>query len=55
MTFLFQVRDARIPIATNHPQVPQWIGNKPSMLVMNRIDQITPVSVTHFVTHFESY
>jgi len=38
-----QVRDARIPIATNHPQVPQWIGSKPCILIMNRVDMVTAV------------
>lgn len=35
-----QVRDARIPIATNHPQVPSWVGPKPMLLVMNRVDMV---------------
>ncbi len=39
---VLEVRDARIPLATQHPQVKQWIGNKPRVLVLNRLDMITP-------------
>ncbi|MDJ0676610.1 MAG: ribosome biogenesis GTPase YlqF [Calothrix sp. MO_167.B42] len=39
---VLEVRDARIPLATHHPQVKQWIGNKPRVLVLNRLDMITP-------------
>lgn len=26
---VIEVRDARIPLSTTHPKVPEWIGNKP--------------------------
>ncbi len=39
---VLEVRDARIPLATNHPQVPQWVGNKTRVLVLNRLDMISP-------------
>lgn len=38
---VLEVRDARIPLASCHPQVRQWIGNKPRVLVMNRLDLIS--------------
>ena len=37
---VLDVRDARIPLATSHPQVQQWIGSKESILVLNRLDMI---------------
>lgn len=37
---VLEVRDARIPLATHHPQMTQWIGNKGKVLVMNRMDMI---------------
>ncbi len=37
---VLEVRDARIPLATYHPQVERWIGNKGRVLVMNRVDMI---------------
>lgn len=41
---VLEVRDARIPMATHHPQVPQWVGSKERVLVLNRVDMI-PESV----------
>ena len=37
---VLEVIDARIPIASKHPHVPKWIGNKPRILVLNRMDMI---------------
>jgi ribosome biogenesis GTPase A len=39
---VLEVRDARIPLATNHPQIPEWVGNKARILVINRLDMISP-------------
>ena len=41
---VLEVRDARIPLATRHPQIDQWVGNKGRVLVMNRLDMI-PVNL----------
>ncbi|MGK7878771.1 MAG: ribosome biogenesis GTPase YlqF, partial [Crocosphaera sp.] len=41
---IFEVLDARIPLASHHPDVPGWIGNKPRLVVLNRTDMI-PESV----------
>lgn len=38
---VLEVRDTRIPLATRHPQVPEWIGNKARVLVLNRLDMIS--------------
>lgn len=37
---VFEVRDARIPLATQHPQLSQWTQNKERVLVLNRVDMI---------------
>ena len=37
---VLEVRDARIPLATHHPQVLEWVGNKSRLLVLNRVDMI---------------
>jgi len=37
---VLEVRDARIPLATQHPQLLQWIGEKERVLVLNRLDMI---------------
>lgn len=39
---VLEVRDARIPLSTHHPQTAQWVGNKSRVLVLNRLDMITP-------------
>lgn len=39
---VFEVRDARIPLATRHPSLGQWVGEKAKVLVLNRVDMITP-------------
>jgi ribosome biogenesis GTPase A len=39
---VLEVRDARIPLATHHPFVETWIGNKMHLLILNRVDMITP-------------
>lgn len=41
---VLEVRDARIPLATHHPQIQEWVGSKPCVLVLNRLDMI-PVAV----------
>ncbi len=38
---VYEVRDARIPLASAHPKVPEWIGEKPRILIVNRMDLIT--------------
>jgi ribosome biogenesis GTPase A len=37
---ILEVRDARIPLASHHPQVSQWVGNKPRITILNRVDMI---------------
>ena len=39
---VLEVRDARIPLSTHHPQTSQWVGSKARILVLNRVDMITP-------------
>ena len=41
---VLEVRDARIPLASHHPQVADWIGDKPKVSILNRRDMI-PESV----------
>jgi ribosome biogenesis GTPase A len=38
---VLEVIDARIPLASHHPDVPKWIGSKPRILVINRVDMIS--------------
>lgn len=38
---VLEVRDARIPLATRHPSVDTWVGEKNRVLVINRVDMIS--------------
>lgn len=51
---VFEVLDARIPVATHHPQVPLWIGNKPRILVINRMDMIPKIVIQQWKEWFEA-
>lgn len=51
---VLEVRDARIPLSTQHPQIPQWIGSKARVLVLNRLDMITPAVRQLWVSWFQS-
>ncbi len=37
---VLEVRDARIPFASHHPQVKSWVQDKPRLLILNREDMI---------------
>lgn len=37
---VLEVRDARIPLATHHPDVARWTEGKERVLVLNRVDMI---------------
>ena len=37
---VLEILDARIPLATHHPQIDSWIGSKPRIVVINRMDMI---------------
>lgn len=51
---VLEVRDARIPLATHHPQINEWVGNKARVLVLNRLDMITPQVRSLWVDWFKS-
>jgi ribosome biogenesis GTPase A len=42
---VLEVRDCRIPLSSRHPQMLQWIGEKAHILVMNRMDLISPTAL----------
>ncbi|XP_076904212.1 DAR GTPase 3, chloroplastic-like [Bidens hawaiensis] len=41
MDVVIEVRDARIPMSTSHPQMDSWLGNRKRILVLNREDMIS--------------
>ena len=51
---VLEVRDARIPLTSCHPQVRQWIGSKPRILILNRQDTIPKPVQQEWRAWFES-
>ncbi len=51
---VLEVRDARIPLATHHPQVDQWVGSKEKVLVLNRVDMIPAAAQQAWTTWFKA-
>ena len=45
------MRDARIPLATTHPKVPQWVGSRPLIVAMVRTD----IAPKHAVKNMQAY
>lgn len=51
---VLEVIDARIPLASHHPQVKDWIGSKPRILVVNRLDMIPESAHQEWLAWFKS-
>ncbi len=51
---VLEVLDARIPLTSHHPQIEDWIGNKPKILVINRIDMIPEKTKQEWLKWFKS-
>lgn len=50
---VLEVRDARIPFATQHPRIHTWIGAKAHILVVNRADMISAIAQTTWESWFQ--
>lgn len=50
---VLEVRDARIPLASHHPQLEEWIQNKPRVIVLNRMDMIPSSMQAEWRTWFK--
>ena len=51
---VLEVLDARIPLASHHPQIDSWIGSKPRITVLNRVDMISESSKQNWREWFKS-
>lgn len=51
---VLDVRDSRIPLATGHPMLPGWIGNKLRLVVMNQMDKISQREQSRWATYFST-
>ncbi|VVA38564.1 PREDICTED: ribosome biogenesis [Prunus dulcis] len=52
MDVVIEVRDARIPMSTSHPQMDLWLGNRKRVLVLNREDMISTADRNAWATYF---
>ncbi|KAK1266461.1 hypothetical protein QJS04_geneDACA009163 [Acorus gramineus] len=52
MDVVIEVRDARIPLATSHPQMDAWLGNRKRILVLNREDMISTADRNAWASFF---
>ncbi|XP_010256314.1 PREDICTED: DAR GTPase 3, chloroplastic [Nelumbo nucifera] len=52
MDVVIEVRDARIPMSTTHPQMDSWLGNRKKILVLNREDMISTADRNAWATYF---
>ena len=50
---VLEVLDARIPLASHHPQIDRWIGTKPRIVVLNRMDMIPESTMHNWLTWFK--
>ena len=46
------MRDARIPMSTGHPSIPEWIGSKLRLVVLNQMDKISEGERTRWASYF---
>lgn len=51
---VIEVRDSRIPISTAHPSVPEWLGTRSHLLVLNRADLAPQAARSAWRAYFES-
>ena len=51
---VLEILDARIPLASHHPQIDSWIGTKPRITVLNREDMISEGAKQAWLNWFES-
>jgi ribosome biogenesis GTPase A len=51
---VLEVLDARIPIASHHPQLLEWIGEKPRIIILNRMDMIPESTQKEWLAWFKT-
>ncbi|MEN9520382.1 MAG: hypothetical protein RLZZ381_2970, partial [Cyanobacteriota bacterium] len=52
---VLEILDARIPLASHHPQIDSWIGTKPKITVLNREDMIPEAVKQSWLRWFQSH
>lgn len=54
MDAVCEILDARIPMSSRNPDVDEMVGNKPRMVVLNRVDQADPVETKKWAAYFRN-
>lgn len=54
MDAVCEIVDARIPLASRNPDVDEMVGDKPRMMVLNRVDQADPKETKRWAAYFRS-
>lgn len=49
-----EIVDARIPVSSRNPDIDAICGNKPRIIVLNRMDLADPVATKKWMNHFKS-
>ena len=49
-----EILDARIPISSRNPEIDAICGQKPRMVILNRIDMADPACTRQWAAHFRS-
>lgn len=52
MDAVCEILDARIPLSSRNPDVDEMVGNKPRMVVLNRVDQADPAETKRWAAYF---
>ena len=52
MDAVCEIVDARIPLASRNPDVDEMVGDKPRMIVLNRVDQADPKETKRWAAYF---
>ncbi|KAL0458110.1 UNVERIFIED_CONTAM: DAR GTPase 3, chloroplastic [Sesamum latifolium] len=52
MDVVIEVRDARIPMSTSHPQMDSWLGNRKRIIVLNREDMISTADRNAWASYY---
>ncbi|KAL2485867.1 DAR GTPase 3 [Abeliophyllum distichum] len=52
MDVVIEVRDARIPMSTSHPQMDSWLGNRKRIIVLNREDMISTADRNTWASYY---
>lgn len=47
-----EIVDARIPSSSRNPDIDSLIGNKPRLIIMNRVDQADPAATKRWVNYY---